>query len=305
MSRRIPRLEVIEAFVQAARAPSFRIAAERCALSPAAFSRRMQAFTAFVGEDVFERHPGGMRLTDVGRECLETLEPTYRAMLDAARALEGKPAARTITVSLSHSLAVGWLIPRIERFHETHPHIDVSIVTTRTAEAVRTGAADLGLCATDVDTTGLHAEHLLDVNVTPMASPEIAAAFRAGDGRLADHRLLTFVQHPDLWNWWAQRAGLDHESLPPARIFDMAQALYEAAAAGWGLAPGIDVIAKGYLDSGRLVTLGLPTIHYPGGYRLVARSSRVQASKVEPFKAWLRAEARQEPARRPPVLAVA
>lgn len=305
MSRRIPRLEVIEAFVQAARAPSFRIAAERCALSPAAFSRRMQAFTAFVGEDVFERHPGGMRLTDVGRECLATLEPTYRAMLDAARALEAKAEARTITVSLSHSLAVGWLMPRIERFHDAHPRIEVAMLTTRTAEAVRAGTADLGLCATDVDTAGLHVEHLLDVSVTPMASPEIAAAFRAGQGRLADHRLLTFTQHPDLWAWWARQAGLDDHGLPRARIFDMAQALYEAAAAGWGLAPGIDVIAKSYLDSGRLVELGLPTVHYPGGYRLVARPSRMRASQAEPFRAWLRAEAGREPVRRQADLAMA
>jgi DNA-binding transcriptional LysR family regulator len=265
----------------------------------------MQAFTAFVGEDVFERHPGGMRLTDVGRDCLETLEPTYRAMLEAARALEAEPAAQTITVSLSHSLAVGWLIPRIERFYETHPRIKVTIVTTRTAEAIRAGTADLGLCASDVDVAGLHAEHLLDVRVTPVGSREVAAAFKAGTSRLADHRLLTYVQHRDLWSWWAEKAGLDHGVPPAAGVFDMAQALYEAAAAGLGLAPGIDVIIGGHLESGRLVELGLPTIRYPGGYQIVARPSLARASKVEPFRAWLRAEAKRAPSRRQPVLAVA
>ena len=55
MSKRIARLQVIEAFIEAAGAPTFPIAAERCALSPPAFSRRIQAFTAFVGDNVFER----------------------------------------------------------------------------------------------------------------------------------------------------------------------------------------------------------------------------------------------------------
>ncbi len=294
MSRRIPRLEVIEAFVEAARAPSFRIAADRCALSPAAFSRRIQAFTAFVGHEVFERTPGGMRLTDAGRECLATLEPTYRAILGAARDLEAKPVVGKISISLSHSLAVGWLIPRIERFYERHPRTEVAIVTTRTAEAVRSGEADLGLCACDVDVTGLHAELLLVGQVTPVASPEVAARLRDGVRSLASERLLTVAQGFDLWTWWSDEARVDCGLPRPTSPFDMAQALYEAAAAGLGVAPGLDLIVDGYLRSGRLVELGLPSVRHPGGYRLVTKPSRLGAAQVAPLWSWLREEAARD-----------
>jgi DNA-binding transcriptional LysR family regulator len=45
-------LHQIEAFLAAAEAPSLRAAAERRALGPAAFSRRIQEFSAYVGEQL-------------------------------------------------------------------------------------------------------------------------------------------------------------------------------------------------------------------------------------------------------------
>jgi DNA-binding transcriptional LysR family regulator len=291
MGRRIPRLEVIEAFIEAAHAPSFRIAADRCALSPAAFSRRIQVFRDFVGREVFEREPGGMRLTEAGQECVATLEPLYRAMTEAARDL-GAARRGKVTVSLSHSLAVSWLFPRLERFRARYPDIEVAIQTTRAAEAIRSGVADLGVCASDVDVAGLHAERLLDIDVTPVASPEIAAEFESGRTRLQDYRLFTPIHAPDLWRWWAQAAGAEVGPLPESSTFDMAYALYEAAAAGWGVAMGLSPTVSGHLISGRLAPLGLPSARYPGCYRLVAKPSRMRGPPVAAFWGWLTEEAR-------------
>lgn len=298
MTRRIPRLEVIEAFIEAARAPSFRIAAERCALSPAAFSRRIQAFRTFVGREIFDRRPNGMQLTEAGRECLQALEPTYRAMTRAALELRVAPQTGRITISLSHSLAVAWLFPRLERFRARRPNVEVRIHSTRTAEAIRSGEADLGICASDVDIAGLHAEHLLDVHVAPVAQPEVAAEFRAGPGSLSAHRLLGPSHAPGMWPWWAGEVGVNDGPLRASANFDFAYALYEAAAEGWGIAPGMGVTVAPHLRSGRLVSLGLPSVRYPGGYRLVGRSVRHRTPAVAALWNWLveeASDARTEP----------
>lgn len=294
MTRRIPRLEVIEAFIEAAHAPSFRIAAERCALSPAAFSRRIQTFRLFVGREVFDRTPGGMRLTEAGRECLDALEPIYRSMTQAALELGAPRTAARVTLSISHSLAVAWLMPRLDGFRARHPQIDVAIHSSRAAEAIRAGDADLGVCASDVDVTGLHAEHLLDLHVAPVASPAVAAAFQAGATSLRDHRLLAPIHAPDIWPWWAEAVDAPERPLATAETFDMAYALYEAAAAGWGVAAGMGVTAASHLKSGRLVSLGRPSARYPGGYRLVGRASRMRAPEVAAVWRWLAEEGRAE-----------
>ena len=299
MSRRLPRLEVIEAFIEAARAPSFRIAAERCALSPAAFSRRIQTFRQFVGREIFDRTPGGMRLTEAGQECLETLEPIYRSMTQAALELAASRAAGKVTLSLSHSLAVSWLMPRLELFRARHPGIEVELHSTRSAEAIRAGDADLGVCASDVNVAGLHAEPFLDLYVGPVAAPGVAEEFRAGRGDLRAHRLLAPIHAPDIWPWWAETVHAPERPLQTSQTFDMAYALYEAAAAGWGVASGIGVTVASHLKSGRLVELGLPRARYPGGYRLVGRASRMRTPAVAALWGWLAEEGRADRARGP------
>lgn len=299
MTRRIPRLEVIEAFIEAARAPSFRIAAERCALSPAAFSRRIQAFRQFVGREVFDRTPGGMRVTDAGQECLDALEPIYRMMTQTALELASARATGRVTLSLSHSLAVSWLMPRLDQFRARHPDIEVALHSTRSAEAIRSGDADLGVCASDVDVAGLHAEPFLDLYVGPVAAPDIAESFAAGHGDLRAHRLLGPIHAPDIWPWWADAVRAPERPLKTSQTFDMAYALYEAAASGWGVASGFGVTVASHLKSGRLVELGMPLARYPGGYRLVGRASRMRTPAVAALWGWLADEGRADRARGP------
>src|SRR5215469_18054206 len=99
MRRRMPPLEQIEAFVEAARGPTFRAAAERCALSPAAFSRRIQAFASHLGVVLFERHGAQLRLTEAGRQCLAELEPAYRELRRAAAAVGSEDNGGRVTIS--------------------------------------------------------------------------------------------------------------------------------------------------------------------------------------------------------------
>ncbi len=279
-------MEVIEAFIEAARAPNFRIAAERCALSPAAFSRRIQQFQAYTGRTLFERKQTGMRLTEAGQECLESLEPTYQAMRRAALQLDGETRLRTVAISLSHSLAVGWMIPRLNLFRALHPHISVTIKTQRTAEAIRSGDADIGVCACDIDASGLQEAHFLDIDVTPVASPEVAARIAGGHARLEDFELFGITQQEDLWSWWSQEAGRAGV-LKEAVRFDIVHAMYEAAAAGFGVAAGMSPTMGPHLATGRLIDLGLPRARSPNGYRLIAQPGRLRDPAVAAMWRWM------------------
>lgn len=291
MRRRLPPLEQIEAFIEAAESPSFRVAAERCALSPAAFSRRIQAFSSFVGMPMFERRPGGLRLTEAGRRCLSQLKPAYVELRRAAASVVEAPGdAQAVTLSLSHSLAVGWLIPRLDGFRSAHPEIELSIKTQRGAEDMRSGEADLGICFADIDLNGLVSQPLMDVCVEPVAAPAVAAAFRARGGRLETQRLLSVAYPSGLWSWWARETGVE-VLLPPIATYDLLHAMYEVASEGHGVALAATPTVWSHLDSGRLVRLGLPTAMTPGGYRLAASADRRRRRAVGAVWRWLESEA--------------
>ncbi len=292
MRRRLPPMEQIEAFIEAAEQPTFRAAAERCALSPAAFSRRVQAFSAYVGLTLFERAAGGVRLTDTGRRCLEELKPAFLELRRVAASVAADaPGDRRVTLSLSHSLAVGWLIPRLDRFRSAHPDLELSLRTRRDAADIRDGQADLGLCFEDIDVKGLCVQPLLEVDVFPAASPQVAARIEAQGARLRDQRLLSVSYPPDLWPWWASSVGLV-EALPASATFDLMHAVYETAAQGLGVALAATPTAQAHLASGRLVRLRLPSAPFPGTYRLAAKEDRRRRPAVQAVWRWLEAEGR-------------
>jgi DNA-binding transcriptional LysR family regulator len=293
MRRRLPPLEQIEAFVEAARGPNFRSAAERCALSPAAFSRRIQAFSSALGVQLFERRAGGAHLTEAGMACLEELEPAYMELRRAAAAVARAGDDRQeVRLSLSHSLAVGWLIPRLDEFRAAHPNIDISLKTQRGASDVRRGEADLGLCFSDVDVSGLVLGPSVPVMAGPVASPEVAEGFAASGG-LMGHRLLAVTQPADMWAWWAKEGGLESAALTPSARFDMLHAMYETAAEGLGVALGASPTVSPFLKSRRLVRLPLPLVKWPGGYRLVTAPERRRRPAVATVWRWLERQAQQ------------
>jgi DNA-binding transcriptional LysR family regulator len=299
--RRLPPLEQIEAFIEGARAPSFRAAADACALSPAAFTRRVQALASYVGAPLFERTAGRLQLTEAGRRCLEELEPAYLELRRAAAAVgicgDGEDGRAVVALSLSHSLAVGWLIPRLEHFEATHPDISLMLRTRRDAIDIRRGDADLGLCFSDVDLAGLASRPLLEVDGTPVASPQLAAAFHADGGDLGRQRLLTVAspQNVNLWDWWAKAAGWSG-ALKPAVSFDILDAMYQVASEGFGVGMGSSPTVWPYLENGRLVRLGLPAARFPGGvYHLAARPERRRRRAVAAVWRWLEGQAADLP----------
>ena len=291
MRRRLPKMEVLEAFLEAARAPNFRIAAERSGLSPGAFSRRIQAFSHFVGRVVFEKGPGGMRLTRAGQECHAALQPIWLNLQRAVSEMGRNDRQAQVTISLSHSLAAGWLIPRLASFRNEHPSIDVTLVTDRTATSVRSGDVDLAICAQDIDLGTLVSHRLMDIHIAPVAAPVLAAKIVRGAARLETCRLLTMRQHPDAWPWWAEKSSWDAVLPKRYTTFDVQHGMYEAAASGLGVAIGADVTVGSYLETGRLVSLGLPVVQYPGCYTLTATHSRSKIQSVRKVWRWLIQEA--------------
>lgn len=294
MQRRLPPLENIQAFIEAARGPNFRAAAERCAISPAAFSRRLQALAAQFDRVLFERTPDGLQLTEAGARCLRELEPAYLELRRAARAAVGDDLEQTeVRLSLSHSLAVGWLIPRLGGLRDVAPDIQLSFDTIRDDSALRRGAVDLAICFSDTDVSGLSSRSLINVSGAPVASPQVAARFRANPDLSAFPRLAVSVP-VNIWDWWTDQAGLTR--LSATTRFDVMQAAYEAATQGMGVVLGALPTVQPYLDDGRLVELGLPWLKYPGEYRLAATSGGRRRRAVAQVWSWLESQAANTPA---------
>jgi DNA-binding transcriptional LysR family regulator len=289
LRRSLPRLEQIEAFIEAANAPSFRVAAERCSLSAAALSRRIQAFSHHFGQQLFERTASGARLTEAGQQCLAELEPAYLELRHAAARI-GERERSAVSLSMSHSLAVSWMIPRLGDFREKHPGIELNLKIDRTAGTLRRGDADIGVCFSDIEMNGLVHDKLLPVYAAPVASPGLAQTVTA----LAGQPLLSVTLPADIWFWWAEAAGQAEPDGPITR-FEYTHAMYEAAAQGLGVAMGSSPTIWPFIESGRLTRLDYPVVGFHGFYSVAAKQSRRRQPAVAATWRWLEQQAVMTP----------
>ena len=138
-------------FLEVAHSGSLTEASARLHVAASALSRQIAGLEAQLGTPLFERHPRGMVLTAAG-EILAV--HARRTLLDAERALgeigalQGLRAGQ-VRLATSDAFA-NELVPRLcVEFQRTHAGVQFSVIALPTAQvpdAVRSGAADIGLC---------------------------------------------------------------------------------------------------------------------------------------------------------------
>ncbi len=143
-------LSEIEAFVTISRAGGFTRAALLLHLSQPAISRRIELLERELGAPLFERLPGGIRLTGAGESFLPYAQQVLAAIEDgkaAVHALE-EEAQGTLTLALVGTLASTHLTSHLQAFHDAYPRVRLLLCTARSDEVstqVQQGDALLGL----------------------------------------------------------------------------------------------------------------------------------------------------------------
>jgi LysR family transcriptional regulator, glycine cleavage system transcriptional activator len=115
-------LESLNCFVRAATSPSFRSAARRVALSPAAFGDRIRRLEDELGSKLFQRTTrrvgltaAGARLLPQARRCLEEAE-RCRAVIGSE---QGPPF--DLVIGTRFELGMSWLVPVLGKLERSRP----------------------------------------------------------------------------------------------------------------------------------------------------------------------------------------
>lgn len=294
--RRIPPLGAIEAFVIASRARSFRAAAETLALSPSAFSRRIQLLETFVEMPLFNRSGPVPVLTTEGERYLRELEAAVDTIRRSTNALRANYRRGPLRVTASLSIATTWLLPRLKRFTDANAHMPVDVVTAGGIDAIRSGDADLALFGAVAPPGCGDLEKLIDLQGVALASPDWIAqhgAIEKLDGLLAAPLLAT--QRPArLWDVWLRDLGHIGSVPEPVSTYQTVVMTYEAASAGMGIALGAPLAAERFVREGRLVRCFAGTAPVGSAYYVAfANAATRQRSDAALFAAWLGEEALQ------------
>ena len=174
--RRLPPLNALRAFEAAARHLNFSRAADELSVTPGAVSQQIQNLEDYVGAALFKRTPKGLLLTDAAQTALPALREAFDRLAEASSLLTAAVDGRRLTLTAAPSFAAKWLVPRLKRFEEAYPQIDVWLSADLDIVDFASGEIDLAVRYGTGRYPGLEIGRLMSETVIPVASPDLIAA---------------------------------------------------------------------------------------------------------------------------------
>lgn len=297
---RLPPLNALRAFEAAARLESFARAADELAVTPGAISQQIRQLEEHIGAPLFVRQGRGLSLTEAGRAAAGVTSEAFETLERAVSLMRQPVHRRSLTVSVAPSFAGKWLAPRLFRFQDEHPGIEVWIAATSERVDLAAGAADLGIRYGPGGDMTLNEETLLAEEVLPVCSPDLLrdgppltrAQDLQGQTLLHDASPETEVDGAD-WASWLKARNVRGVDVAGGVRFNQSALVIDAAVAGRGVALAKRALVQNDLASGRLVAL-FPdgTTPVRSAYHIVTARNRPLSPDARAFIAWLKAEAR-------------
>lgn len=288
---RLP-LTALRSFEAAGRHQSFTLAAEELFVSQAAISRQIRELEEMLGHDLFVRRHRQVVLTERGQTLLNLLTESFDDISRILEDIRAAPPDKPLQISVEPSFAACWLIPRLNRFRETYPDIEVMIVSEARMIEFRGGEAEIGIrwSGSASSWPRMQAALLVKAVMSPVLSPTLLP--QDGTPLTPSDLLALPLLHEEkrsYWQQWFVAAGLPDVPPQPGPLFAGTSLALDAAARGHGVALGDNVLVEDMLRTGDLVQPFETSIPC-GAYWLVAPNFDRLSPAAKVFSDWLKAE---------------
>jgi LysR family transcriptional regulator, glycine cleavage system transcriptional activator len=289
MARRLPSLNALKAFEAAARHQSFTEAADELFVTHAAISRHIRELEEHLGTQLFLRTGRGVTLTEAGRQLGASLTPLFDQLAEATRQAASQGDTRRLRVSVEPSIASRWLVPRLGRFSEKHPDIELNIDPTSRLIDFRADEIDVGIRYGRGAWEDVDAVKLSDVVIFPVCAPQLLKGHEAMTPQDLEHFTLLHEDRKSWWADWLLANGVTMGNSWKGVTFQNHLAI-EAAEAGQGVALGDQILCTDAIVEGWLVKPFPTEIKDHGSYFIVRAKGSKESAPAKVFREWLMGE---------------
>lgn len=241
-------------FVVVAQELSFRKAAKRLHVSPAAVSKAVKALEEDLDVVLLDRGPRTVSLTREGTLFFERCRLAVEAVVAGREAAEGARRSLEGEVSISVPfLAAPLLCSALTLLRSRHPRLWFRVLATDRYARLVEESVDLAVRMGVLEGKTLVARRLRTTKMITVAAPSYLS--RAGTPRapadLDGHACLTTVGPGNKPRPWRFSSGA--RVVAPALLTDHAPTVVDAALGGLGVAQVVDFMVDATLREGRLV----------------------------------------------------
>ena len=171
-------------------------AAHKMNISHSSISRQVSALERELKVSLFKRHARGLTLTEQGKILFKTAHDIFgKIALTEAQLTDSKEKpAGPLTIAATVAFGTTWLAPRIEKFANSYPDIDISIIIENKYTDLAQGEADVALRLTEPTQMDLIRFPLYEFQFKIYSSPEYIEKYGIPKdvSELSKHKIVAF-----------------------------------------------------------------------------------------------------------------
>ncbi|TPM02274.1 LysR substrate-binding domain-containing protein [Mesorhizobium sp. B2-3-10] len=293
----LPSAGSLIVFEAAGRLSSFTAAGRELGMTQAAVSYAVRGLEEQLGATLFQRRHRQVSLTEAGERFHADVSLGLSHIRKSAEDLRLQATGGHVTLAASTAFGSFWMMPRLQRFRDELPGIDLRI---------QTGDRDLDIIAEGIplavrggvprDWPDYHSLALSDEEIFPVAGPSYLTKFGRPETveQLATHRLIhleePYREAPN-WDEWFQSAGASLRNAERGlRINDYAIVI-QAVMEGQGIALGWRHLVERLLSTGLLVPVTDHVMKTGTAFYVIWPKNRELSDNARKVRDWLLAQA--------------
>ncbi len=260
LRKKIPSAHSLFTFEAAAKTLSFTKAGADLNVTQPAVSKNIAALEAHLDTKLFHRLKSELALTADGSKLFQAVQLSFSILENSIDQIDPAPTdSNILTLSISTAFAAHWLIPQMDDFRHTFPHLILNFQLVGGEASGSIASCDLGLRLETEIAPGDIAMRVCPEWIFAVASPEYiernGTLDRPKQG--GAHSLVKLDQPRISWRQFLNETNqAPQDSLPEIRVPDYSVVL-QSALNGRGVALGF-ITSCGYLLQEGLLELALP-----------------------------------------------
>ncbi len=283
----IRHLRALQAFDATASRLNISKAANDLGVTHGAVSRQIKLLEQYLDVQLLRRLSGGVQLTDEGARLHLATQEAFATLQQGIWATKRPRTRSSVTVSLSSSLTIKWLIPRLPEFRERHPGISIRLDTEDQIVNFLDSEVDVALRYGGHQSSGLYCERLVNERLVVVAAPSLVAEGPIDPEAIVQLPLLHDQFHPR-WDTWATKAGIGQPDVQlTSSALPNSAVLIAAAIDGQGAILVREILVADDISAGRLVYLSDLSVEDENALCFVCRDGDQLSPPISTLRAWL------------------
>lgn len=287
--RQLPPLNALRMFEASARKSSFAAAAEELFVTASAVSHQIKTLEEFLGVSLFSRNRRKVELTPSGEQYLISVKHALDEIEMATQRLTASHETNVVKISVAPNFLTRWLMPRMSRFQELYPDIELQINASMGLLDFNRSSTDMAVYFGHGEWNDIEMHFLRKVMLVPVCSPRLLKdTLPLNTPEDLRHHTLIYVSKRK-WEWddWLYQAGV--EFITPKGSLQMSSGQLATAAAqeALGVALADSTLTSREINSGRLVVPFDIKLDTHKAFYLVYQKHRPLTTGMKAFKEWL------------------